>query len=384
MSLAAADLEIDRQLSTLSTSLPFLLLITPINVAECRQRYLSGDGGEPEFEYRQMPPLAQYRRALDSIVPDVAENHVLRHLFAALRRDLELRIDMLDARGTPVFREGANELFGHVEPPLLDTAHELLQKGARPESAGGMIGGAELLRRFDAELDHYRTVVPTMTSTVQLRDDTTGLVVSNGDLLIGADTALRQEFVDTVAHHEVGVHILTYVNGLSQPLRILGSGLAHYDELQEALGLVAEHLAGGLRPSRLRVLAARVIAAAHLHEDASFAATYSRLRDAGIGGRAAFTTTMRARRAGGLTKDAIYLRGLQRLLSHLRTGGAFAPLFIGKMSLEDLPLVEQLMEQGLLVDPPLRPRVLDLPSAENRLAQLRRGMTLLQLGGITA
>ena len=381
MSFARGDLEIDRQLSALSTALPFLLLITPVNVSQCRQRFLDGDFAEPQFEYRPLPNMTQYRRSLDLIVPDDAENHVLRHFFAALRRDLELRIDMLAERGTPVFRNAGNELFGHVEPALVDAALALLDLPVTPSGDGATIGGGELVRRFEAELDHYRQLVPTMDSTIQLREDTTGLVVSNGHLLIGADTVLRQGFVHSVAHHEVGVHILTHVNGFAQPLHTLGSGLARYDELQEALGLVAEYLAGGLRTSRLRILAARVIAAAHLHEDDTFAASFSRLRNLGLSDHASFTTTMRARRAGGLTKDAIYLRGLQRLLKHLGSGGTVDPLFLGKMSLEDLPLVEQLLDEGLLIEPPLRPRILDDPDAPTRLIELRRGMSVFQLGG---
>ena len=31
-------------------------------------------------------------------------------------------------------------------------------------------------------------------------------------------------------HHEVGTHLVTQVNGMAQPVKVLGTGLAGYDE----------------------------------------------------------------------------------------------------------------------------------------------------------
>lgn len=384
MTFSQRDLDTDRKLAALSSSLPFLLLITPTNVNECRQRFLEGDRRDPQFEYRPLPDLAEYRHALEGIEPDSADDPVLRHFYTGLTRDLSLRIDMLAERGTDNFREAGIELFGHIERPLLENAEEILGAPIPPSDGEGTLAGGELVRHFAAELDHYRQMLPTITSSVELRPDTSGLVVSNGNLLIGAGTVLTASYVHTVAHHEVGVHILTHVNGHAQPLHVLGSGLARYDELQEALGLVAEFLAGGLRPSRVRLIAGRVIAAAHLREDETFAASFDRLVDAALPPKSAFLTAMRARRGGGLTKDAIYLRGLVRLLDYFRAGGEIEPLFLGKVSLEDLPLIDDLRRRGLLVAPPLRPRFLDLPDADERLQELREGRTPAQLGGLTA
>ena len=39
---------------------------------------------------------------------------------------------------------------------------------------------------------------------------------------------------------------------------------------------------------------------------------------------------MRVFRSGGMTKDAIYLRGLVELLEHLGAGGSLDPLWLGK------------------------------------------------------
>jgi uncharacterized protein (TIGR02421 family) len=209
-------------------------------------------------------------------------------------------------------------------------------------------------------------------------------MVENGDVYIGSDTRLALDRVEHLLHHEVGVHVLTYANGCAQPLHLLAAGLAGYDENQEALGILAEHLSGGLPVSRLHVLAYRVVAADLRSEQASFADTVARLVELGAGPRTAFTTTMRAYRSGGMTKDAVYLRGLVRLCDHLASGGTLDGLLVGKVTLEDEPLIAELLERRVLAPPPLRPRFLDTETARRLLDEIRAGVNVRQMGGIAA
>ena len=84
-------------------------------------------------------------------------------------------------------------------------------------------------------------------------------------------------------------------------------------------------------------------------------------------------------RGGGLTKDAVYLRGLVGLLTYLREGGALDPLLVGKLGPDHVPIIEELQWRKVLVTPPLRPRYLDDPIAAERLAHIRNGVTVLDL-----
>ena len=71
-------------------------------------------------------------------------------------------------------------------------------------------------------------------------------MVSNGNVLIAPTVAVPEGRVHTLLQHEIGTHVVTHVNGSNQPLRLLGAGLADYDETQEGLAVFAEYLAGGL------------------------------------------------------------------------------------------------------------------------------------------
>jgi uncharacterized protein (TIGR02421 family) len=178
----------------------------------------------------------------------------------------------------------------------------------------------------------------------------------------------------------VGTHVLTYVNGGAQPFQQLHAGLAGYDELQEGIAVMAEYLVGGLSKPRLRLLAGRVVAVHMLLSGATFVETFRELsRRHGFGQEAAFTIAMRVYRGGGLTKDAVYLRGLIRLLRYLREGGDFEPLLIGKINVDHLPVVRELLRREVLRPPPLRPRYLEDARAQQRLAGLSQLKDVLDL-----
>ena len=85
----------------------------------------------------------------------------------------------------------------------------------------------------------------------------------------------------------------------------------------------------------------------------------------------AFETAVRAKRGGGLTKDAVYLDGLERLLAHLSTGAPIASLMCGKFALEHLPAIEELAEEGLVVPAEVLPPHLVDPMALSRLERAR-------------
>jgi uncharacterized protein (TIGR02421 family) len=186
--------------------------------------------------------------------------------------------------------------------------------------------------------------------------------------------------VEALLQHEVGTHVVTYANGAAQPLRILAAGLAGYEALQEGLAMFAEHLAGGLDGDRLRLVAARVIAVRRLVEGASFAAVFGELVDEHrMSPRTAFGVAVRVFRGGGLTKDAIYLRGLVQLLDRLRAGQDLTPLLVGKLGFEQIPLVEELLQREIVRAPSLRPRWLDAPATAARLARAHAGIRPIDL-----
>ena len=158
-------------------------------------------------------------------------------------------------------------------------------------------------------------------------------MVSRGKLLINKNLKTPSTRINALLQHEVGTHLLTYYNGRAQPFRQLYCGLAGYDELQEGLAVLSEYLVNGLGRPRMRQLAAPRGCCQADGRRSDFVDTFRLLdRNYDFSQTIALPITMRVYRGGGLTKDAVYLRGLQTMLKYLATGGDIEPLFVGKMA----------------------------------------------------
>jgi uncharacterized protein (TIGR02421 family) len=160
----------------------------------------------------------------------------------------------------------------------------------------------------------------------------------------------------------------------------LDHGLPGYDRLQEGLAVLSEYLVGGLTASRVRLLAARVVAVWQLTQGASFIDTFRSLsKEYEFARKTAYTIAMRVYRGGGLTKDAAYLRGLLQLMEYLRGGGDIEPLFIGKIAAEHVPIVEELRLRNILQPLPLQPDYLDSEMGRARVQLARDGISIPEM-----
>jgi uncharacterized protein (TIGR02421 family) len=205
-------------------------------------------------------------------------------------------------------------------------------------------------------------------------------MVSLGRLHLSSTHRIARNRVEALIQHEVGTHLVTYENGLVQPLLLFSAGLPGYEQTQEGLAMLAEYISGGLEPNRLRLIAARVIAVDMMTRGAAFVEIFRRMHDdLRLTDEAAWSVTMRVTRGGGSSKDAIYLRGLIEILDHMRSGLSLEPLLIGKIALAHVPLVEELLWRQILAPPLLRPRWLDLDGAVERLEHVKDGMAPVDL-----
>jgi uncharacterized protein (TIGR02421 family) len=352
------------------------LNITPLNADEAFGVFEeSGRKDDPVFTYRPLDfDPDSVKRELFELDIEGIDDELVRRLLLAKRAELDAIATILQERDTPRFLHLSTALHGEVEDDLLDEAERILSLGVEPYSQARFVDAEELAEQARAELDGYRAAHPGLAATVEVRSDVTGLMVVYGNLLVGMKSRFRPERVQPLIQHEVGTHIVTYENGRMQPLQLMCVGLADYDETQEALAVFAEYLVGGLDPERLALLATRVIAARRVSEGASFVDVFGELVERGADARGAWSTTMRALRCGGTTKDAIYLRGLLRLLDYIAAGHALEPLLVGKLPLADVLLIEELLNRGVLKRPVLLPRWLAWEGAEQRLQRARAGM----------
>lgn len=368
--LSAEDLAVDHRLALLSGSFRFLLDITPVDADDLRDDFLAGRDPEPDFTYRELDTDPDVVRAeLDSIDLAAVEDPVLGQLLRAKHREMELQLDMLGARDSDDFLPLSVELYGGVSPTLRRQAEEVLRSITRTEPSGEALDAEAFLALAEAEIERYREEDPDLAMHAEIRHDVNGVMVSGDVLLVGPETKVQTERAQALLHHEVGTHLVTQANGTHQPIKVLGVGLAGYDETQEGLAVLAEIACGGLTAFRLRQLASRVVTVHRMIGGASFAEAHQALVEDEFPVGSAWTTVMRVYRSGGVTKDAIYLRGLVELLEHLGADGSLDLLWLGKFSLRDLPLIGDLQDRGLLRPPRILPRYLHDPATHANLAR---------------
>ncbi|WP_202806592.1 flavohemoglobin expression-modulating QEGLA motif protein [Kribbella catacumbae] len=378
----APALEIDARLTEIERSVDLLLNITPVNAAEAWADFERSDfGTAPTLRLRPLefePDLV--RRDLYGLEIENVDDPALHTLFRVKRDEIARQITALEDRDTSRFMYGSLQLYGGVAQPLASAAEELLETiPAQGPSTSSVTAGA-FAEAAREEFDRYRAVYPDFPVNVEVREDISELMVSFGRLLIPETASIRTDRVEPLLHHEVGTHVVTYQNGAKQPLKLLTIGLPGYDETQEGLAVLAEYLTGGLDPRRLRVLAARVVAVGKLLDGAEFLDIFESLRtEHKIPTRTAWSIAIRVVVGGGSVKDAIYLRGITRILETLAEGSSLDVLFVGKLALDHIPLIQDLLDREVLVAPWIRPRWLDVPGAQERLEGLRAGATITDL-----
>lgn len=378
--------KVDLLLSEVSEQFDLLLQSTPVNTREAWNDFRrSRFEREPAFIYRPVPvDPATLKRRLYAIPLERVEDPTLYQIFRQKQDELDRQITMLCDLGTPRFLYSGLQLYGRVGSGLASLADKILEKippRTRDGAGGGRLDANAFADLARAEVARYREQWPEFTAGVEVRRDLgSGLLVTGGSLLVGSGARIPIRRAEALIHHEIGTHALTWYNGMAQPLRLLGSGLAGYEALQEGLAVLAEYMAGGLSRSRLRLLAARVLAVRQMVSGASFVENYRSIHGGEkIEQRTAFSLVMRVHRGGGLSKDVIYLRGLADLLEYLADGGELKPLYIGKIAAEHIPVIKELTLRRVLRKPPLKPEFLNRPDTAVRVARLASGLTVTDL-----
>ncbi|MDX5481591.1 MAG: DUF1704 domain-containing protein [Hymenobacteraceae bacterium] len=375
---------IDKQLTSISDQFRFLLLVTPVNNQKAWEEFRKSKYKKtPTFHYRLMPVDAdQLKRKLYNISIDKVDDPTLAYLFRDKRHELDKMLTMLADRNTPDFLYSSMQLYGGVDEQLLKIAEGILAAIPEPTHQENMeyIPVPEFAALAEREISFLKEQHAGVNSGVDVRDDVVGLIVSKGRLNVGTDARIPRHRAEALIQHEVGTHILTYFNGKAQPLHQLYVGSPGYEELQEGLAVLSEWLVGGLDQDRMRILAARVVAVYHLTKGCSFADNFWRLRDDyHFDEETAWDVTMRVHRGGGLTKDAVYLRGLVHLLDYLKQGHELEPLLIGKIRQDYIPIVQELIYRNVLRPVPIRPRYLLDPAIKPKLEQLKNGISVFNL-----
>jgi uncharacterized protein (TIGR02421 family) len=167
-----------------------------------------------------------------------------------------------------------------------------------------------------------------------------------------------------IEYHEGQVHMATTLNGRAQPvIPFIGASSPRTSRTQEGLAVFTEFITGATSLSRVRRLCDRTRAIQMAEDGASFLDIYRFFRDRGLDEHTSFDCARRVMRGGLIeggapfTKDGCYLDGLLRVTNFLRIAlvkgqsQLVRMLFVGKLAVDDTPLFDRLLREGLVNEP---------------------------------
>jgi uncharacterized protein (TIGR02421 family) len=357
----------ELRLQGLCAGARMLPALTPHNAAPERARLIAclqrGEPPVPQWQVaHQRVPSAAFRlvdelRPLTDRLPGSA-------LYRAKLDELELDLLLLDVLGKPrLVRPLAARRYGTgATLALTEDGQISLSRYARRVLDSTPPGNEPREVAADGEPGSLAAMVYALAQAVGLEVR----VRIDPRLSAGAATGERTVFLAPrrfghmearrFAVHEVLGHLLSAANGRAQSLRLLDWGTADSFADQEGLALYMEELAGVLDGTRLRTLAGRILAADAMHAGATFAETVYRLgRNEGFGNAEAIAIGERAYRGGGVARDVAYLLGWLRVRRAVALGQAsLNELHNGRVSLQALPAIRVLAEQGYVRGPLFR------------------------------
>jgi uncharacterized protein (TIGR02421 family) len=282
-------------------------------------------------------------------------------------------VEMLTARGTPLFSQLSTELYG-------SPSDVFYAGGPKLSSMGSLL--FEVLTKLDVQLqseldekrytpDDAREILQTRLSQYFLQHpDHVTVMVSDGmvaDASAGADKIrLSQDamFSDRdlkyLEVHEGWVHVGTTMNGAMQPYcSFLSKGSPSSSVLQEGLAVITEVVTFSSYPGRMLKLTNRVIALDKISQGANFLEVYRYFMECGLSELDSYNHSVRLFRGstpsgGGFTRDLSYAKGFVLIYNFIRFAisqhrvDVVPLLFIGKLILEDLPLLCELRDQQII------------------------------------
>lgn len=352
---------LDKALYKSVSNFELLNYVNPTNVeSQKRKFYKSKYTINPVFKYKHLTldPFEMKRKLLQLPIENINDADV-RSLYASVIEAYCDKVDMLSTLGTDKFLYNSLRYFGEPTERDIDNAKFLLYCQPFEEDDIEDVSTTRAKQYFKEVLNDYQ-----MESKVVVSDKivSKALVLnSKKTVVLKKNAKFSERRLKALAHHEIGVHMVTTMNSRMQPLKVFNLGLPVNTKTQEGLAVLTEYYCGGLTFRRLREISLRVLAIESMIVDNDFATTFLLLHDHyGMERDEAFYTTTRVYRGGGFTKDYLYLRGLVDINQHILSGRSIRNLLIGKTSLSFVNLINEMIERKLAV----RPKYLTLPLVE--------------------
>jgi len=346
---------------------------------------------------RELPPLDAdfYQRQALGFNPDTIyqslkelKNDVRRqlgygdslgHILHATIDQYQIVIELLRNRGTDQFGHFSRLLYGSAQDKIRGDRKTLRQLGERLCHIFSLPAVEHLNRPYASNItstnavdslrqrmDHY---FGEGEVRVELSDNIVSDASAGGDCIkINRRAHFSELDLQVLEVHEGWVHIGTTLNGRQQPWATwLSVGSPRITAIQEGMAVLMETLTFSSFPQRARRISDRVVAVDLAEQGANFCDVYQHFLERGVNEHDSYRVTQRVFRGGTLTggsvftKDISYVKGFVENVNFIRSAiqsgvpEIIPMLFVGKVTLDDLPVLYERYLEGVIAAPKYLP-----------------------------
>lgn len=285
-------------------------------------------------------------------------------------------VEMIDLRGTSSFSELSMELYGSPNDVFYAGGPRLSSLGVflfdlltsldvklQSEADVKRYSPEEAQHQLQVRLGHFFDKHPGKV-TVSVNDDMVADASAGADnIKLSQSARFSDRDLRYLEVHEGWVHVGTTLNGAMQPYcYFLSKGAPSSSVIQEGLAVITEVVTFSSNPGRMRKITNRVIALDKVCQGANFLDIYHYFLECNLSEEDSYNHTVRIFRGstpegGPFTKDLAYAKGFVLLYDFIRYAisqhrvDVIPLLFTGKLVLDDLPLLLELKERGLISPP---------------------------------
>ena len=290
-----------------------------------------------------------------------------------------LVVEMLKSRGRPEFYQASRELYGSPKDcfvqdanTIADMAHMLYEilSGIEPSFPDVQypedITAPEAVDFLNEKFSAYFAGENVLA---KLSDGIVADAAAGGDKVkIRGSAMFSKREVELYEVHEGWVHVGTTLNGRAQAVcEFLSIGPPRCASTQEGLAVIMEIFTFRSYLHRAKVINDRIISIEKAEDGANLLEVIEYLRTEGYGERECITNAFRVFRGGTLqggapfTKDISYCKGFVENYNFLRSCVRTSMpqlipfLFVGKLHVEDIPLLYAKHKEGLIEAPRFLP-----------------------------
>lgn len=291
----------------------------------------------------------------------------------------QIVIELLRFRGTSKFRHFSQLLYGSARDKIRGDRKTLRQMGERLCHIFSLPAVEHLHRPYQHNINAEQAVgllqermnryfAPGQVR-VQISDHIVSDAAAGGDCIkINRQAQFSELDLQVLEVHEGWVHVGTTLNGRQQPWATwLSVGSPRITSIQEGMAVLMETLTFSSFPQRARRISDRVVAVDLAEQGADFCEVYRYFLERGVSEHDSYRVTQRVFRGGTLTggsvftKDISYIKGFVENVNFIRSAihsgvpEIIPMLFVGKVTLNDLPLLYERYLEGVILAPKYLP-----------------------------